>query len=166
MTISIHVAADQMAQWWDSYVCRRSKKLRSIAPISRYYLALRVLESSGVLTRTASLEGDLFDLPNKAPEKLQNPILGQIRRLVDDYVADVSTAEMTRYMGAIMDGLERARAVKECGMTVNLVLNMIAHGDIEVIGWDAEGLLEVRATEQGAQKTGMARGELFLLAVG
>jgi hypothetical protein len=164
MTVSVHVAADQMAQLWDGYVCRRSKKLRSIPPISRYYLALCVLAKSGVLTRTISErdENESFDLPDNVHETLKKPILGQSRRVLDD-IEDISTRKMAQYIRAINNCMERVKAGQECWDPVRAVADMIVDGEIEVIGWDAEGLLEVRATEQGAQQMGMPQGEVFRL---
>ena len=166
MSVSVHVAADQMAQWWDGYVCRKSKGLRRIAPISRYYMALLALEASGLLKSTS--EGDenkFFGLPEEAPERWRRPSLERIRRTLNE-VEDVSSRNRKLYIDAIKKGMGRLKDLKEGARMVTAVVNLIAEGDFEVIGWDAEGILEVVATAQGAEKRGMSQGEVFLSAVG
>jgi hypothetical protein len=166
MSVSVHVAADQMAQWWDGYVCRKSSRLRSIAPISRYYMALLALEATGILKGTSDGDGnEFFGLPDEAPESWKEPSLDRIRRTFDD-VEDVSSRNMKLYIEAINKGMARTKDLKEGARVVSAFVNLIAKGDFEVIGWDAEGVLEVRATRQGAEKMGMSQGEVFLSAVG
>lgn len=166
MSISVHVAADQTAQWWDGYVCRKSGRLRSIPPISRYYMALLTLEASGILQGTS--EGDenrFFGLPDEAPESWKKPSLDHIRRTFDD-VEDVSSRSMKLYIEAINKGMARMKDMEKGARLVSAGVNLIANGDFEVIGWDAEGVLKVRVTARGAGKMGMSQGQVFLFAVG
>lgn len=166
MSVSVHVAADQMAQWWDGYVCRKSKRLRRIAPISRYYMALLALEGIGILKSTS--EGDenkFFGLPEDAPERWKKPSLNRIHRTLDE-VDDVSNRNRKLYIDAMKKGMGRLKDLKEGARVVSAFVNLIAEGDFEVIGWDAQGVLEVGATAQGAEKRGMSQGTVFLSAVG
>jgi hypothetical protein len=166
MSVSVHVAADQTAQWWDACVCIQSRRLRRIAPISRYYMSLLALEASGILKRTSEGdENDFFGLPDEAPEWWKKPSLDRIRRTFDE-PEDVSSRNMKLYIEAMNKGMARSKNVKEGARVVSGFINLIAQGDIEVIGWDAAGLLEFRATERVAEQIGMSQGVVFLSAVG
>jgi hypothetical protein len=141
--------------------------IRRIPAMSRYYMALVVLEVCGELklTEPEGTEDQLFDLLGEAPERLKKFSL-TTRRVFDDVEDDVSSRDMKRYVNAMMRGIARPKTVEECAMVVGDVLALIASGDVEVIGWDLNGLLEFRVTALGAQAAGIADGDVFLSMIG
>jgi len=62
--------------------------------------------------------------------------------------------------------MARSKDIREGARVVSAFVNPVARGDFEVIGWDPEGILQVRLTAQGAKKIGTSRGKVFLSAVG
>ena len=59
MKLKVHVAADQLTQWWDGYICGKSEKLETIIQSNRYYLAMLFLESEGFLVRKDEFGNDV-----------------------------------------------------------------------------------------------------------
>jgi hypothetical protein len=87
MTLKVHVAADQVTQWWDEYVCGKSKKARSIVQGARYYLAMSFLRSEGFLVRKDELGHDTatWELGAAASSRLKK--LDQFRHVERDEVS-------------------------------------------------------------------------------
>ena len=97
MKSKVHVAADQLAQWWDGYICDKSRKLRRITQSARYRLAMLFLESEGFLVRDDGMGGDVavLELPIAAPARWRE--LGQFRYIEGDEIS-ISDEQLKTYM--------------------------------------------------------------------
>jgi hypothetical protein len=164
MAISVNVAADQLAQYWDGYICETSKELSKISPMSRYHMALFTFEMIEVL-KVERLDNDKwFDLSERTPEWMKKLGTSEIRRVIDD--AEVSTDQsMRKYVESLMEAI-KPKAIENCLRALQAILGMIAKGDADVIGWDAKGNLEFSITRQGAMNTGARQGKVFLSVIG
>jgi hypothetical protein len=87
MKLKVHVAADQLTQWWDGYICGKSEKMRRIIQSTRYYLAMSFLKSEGFLVLKDVLGDDVatWELPTTAPSRWRE--LDQFRHIERDEIS-------------------------------------------------------------------------------
>jgi hypothetical protein len=164
MKFKVHVAADQLTQWWDGYICGKSEKVRRIIQSTRYYLAMSFLESEGFLVQKDVLGDDVatWELPTAAPTRWRE--LDQFRHVDRDELS-ISDEQLKIYIDAMIDGWTR-KNFKKCLLEIDGVLELFADGIVEFAQWTSEGLLVFKATPLGAEKFGLSEGEVYQSPIG
>jgi hypothetical protein len=155
--ISIHAAADLLAEWWDTYACRRSKQFLEIPSQFRYYLVLLSLENEGMVKHTGDQdlgEIEYWYLSDEMPGLLQGERLSRIRREIRlPEEANVNRHLMLMYAKTLKRGLFRKKNHRDCKDFIAPILISIAKGDVELVGWDEHGRMKVSFTDQGSRNT-------------
>ena len=163
MKLKVHVAADQLIQWWDGYVYCKSKEVRKIDQDTRYDLSMFFLESEGFLVRKEE-GGDVatLELPIAAPSKWQE--LDQFRDVVLEEMS-ISEDQLKAYVETIMHGWTMEN-FKKSMLEIHGVLEMFVDGIVDGARWTGEGLLEFKMTPFGAQVSGFREGDEFGSPIG
>jgi hypothetical protein len=171
MTLKVHVAADQLTQWWDGYVCGKSTKASRIIQIARYYLAMSFLKSEGFLVQDV-LGSDVatWELPTAAPSRWRD--LDQFRYVERDEMS-ISDKQLKIYIEAMIDGWTR-KNFKKCLLEIDGVLELFADGVLELFAdgvvdcaeWTSEGLLEFKVTPLSAEKFGLRESDVYQSPIG
>jgi hypothetical protein len=166
MKLKVHVAADQLTQWWDQYACRKSKKARAIIDGTRYYQAMIFLETEGFLVHKYEARDDIvssvtWELPTAAPLNWRS--LDKFRLVERDPMA-INDEEFKTYVGTLINGWSR-KSWEKCINDISEVLELIADGYAESIRWTDEGRLEFKATPLGVER-GLDDSEVYESVVG
>jgi hypothetical protein len=155
--ISIHAAADLMAQWWDLYACRQSKQFLEIPLEFRHCMVLLCLEKEECVKHTGDEdlgEIEYWNLSDKMSGSLKGERLSRIRheiRLPEE--ANINRHQMTMYAKTLKRGLSRKKNHRDCKDFISELLISIAKGDVELLGWDEHGLMKFSITAQSSTKT-------------
>jgi hypothetical protein len=162
--LSIHVGADQLAQWLDGYACKQSEEFLKIPLETRHYMSLLFLEDEiGMVKRTGDSdhhEVEYWDISDGAPPAWRSK-RANIRRLIH-HVDVVSNRQMSKYAEVLSRGLSRKITAAKCIRMVGTLIFMIDSGDVELIGWDKIGRLEFRVISEA---TGMPANGIFQSAI-
>jgi hypothetical protein len=162
MKLKVHVAADQLIQWWDGYVYGKSKEVRKIDEKARYDLSMFFLESEGVLLQKKGGEVATLELPIAAPSKWKE--LDQFR-YVECNEMSISDEQLKIYVETIMDGWTR-KNFKKCVQEMHGVLEMFVDGVLDDAQWTDEGLLEFKIAPLGARISGFRGGGEYVSPIG
>jgi hypothetical protein len=156
--ISIHAAADLMAEWWDSYACRQPERFQEIPPEFRYYLVLLSLEEKELVKHMGDQdlgEIEYWNLSDKMPGSWKGERLSRIRREVRlPEEANVNRDQMLMYAKTLNRGLSRKKNHRDCNDFISPLLITIVKGDVELLGWDEHGIMKVSFNARGSKKAG------------
>src|SRR5260370_32948900 len=169
MTTSVHPIVDQMAQWWDAYVCTREPRFLKMPTTVRLHAVILALHmSTTFLKQSEDPKTDmLFWDPEEAfftKEKYTR--LDKIRRSFvepegwEDYILLIG-----EFGRRVQTSLTK-KHLKECFVTLRALFHPIRNGLCEVVGWNRAGQLELRVTQIGVRKFGVEKGEIFISAIG
>jgi hypothetical protein len=164
MKFKVHVAADQLTQWWDGFICGKSKEVSRINQSNRYFLTMLFLKSEGFLVQKDASGDDVatWEVSTAAPSRWRE--LDQFRHIERDEIS-ISDEEFKIYINAMIDGWTR-KNFKKCLVEIDGVLELFADGTVEGAHWSGEGLLKFKVTPLGAEKSGLRESDVYQSPIG
>ena len=155
--ISIHAAADLLAEWWDAYACQQSEQFLEIPWEFRHYVVLLRLEKVEMVKHTGDRnlgEIEYWNLSDEMPGVLQGERLSRIRRVIcPPEGVSVNRHQMLMYAKTLKRGLFRKKNHRDCKDFIAPILISIANGSVDLLGWDEHGSMKVSFTDRGSRNT-------------